>query len=64
MLIFLNLSTRVLNSLDRSGYKTIRDIVCLNEEEIWKIRGLGLKGIQEITQALWNHGIWDPNWHF
>ena len=60
---FLNLSTRPFNSLDRAGYRTIRDIVSLNRAEIWKIRNLGTKGLHEIAVALWDHGIRDSEWN-
>lgn len=60
---FLNLSTRPFNSLDRAGYRTIRDIVSLNQAEIWKIRNLGTKGLREIAGALWRHGIRDSEWN-
>ena len=60
---FLNLSTRPFNSLDRAGYRTIRDIVSLNRQEIWKIRNLGTKGLREVAQALWHLGIRDSQWN-
>lgn len=60
---FLNLSTRPFNCLDRSGFRTIGDIVPLSKEDIWRIRGLGSKGMQEIAQALWNYGIRQSNWN-
>ena len=60
---FLNLSTRPFNSLDRAGYRTIRDIVSLNQQEIWKIRNLGIRGLREIAGALWDHGIQDSEWN-
>ena len=60
---FLNLPTRPFNSLDRAGHRTIRDIVSLNRQEIWKIRNLGTKGLHEIAQALWDLGIRDSQWN-
>ena len=60
---FLNLSSRPFNSLDRAGHRTIRDIISLNRQEIWKIRNLGTKGLHEIAQALWNLGIRDSQWN-
>ena len=60
---FLNLSTRPFNSLDRAGHRTIRDIISLNRQEIWKIRSLGAKGLHEIAQALWDLGIRDSQWN-
>lgn len=59
---FLNLSTRSINCLDRAGYHTIRDIIYLNRQEIWKIRNLGRKGLHEIAVALWDQGIRDSVW--
>ena len=60
---FLNLSIRPLNSLDRAGYRTIRDIVSLNQQEIRKIRNLGIKGLGEVAGALWERGIRDSEWN-
>ena len=60
---FLNLSTRSFNSLDRAGHRTIRDIISLNRQEIWKIRNLGTKGLHEIARSLWNLGIRDSQWN-
>ena len=60
---FLNLSTRPFNSLDRAGHRTIRDIVSVHRQEIWKIRNLGTKGLLEIAQSLWNLGIRNSQWN-
>ncbi len=60
---FLNLSTRPFNSLDRAGYRRIRDIVQLSKGEIWKIRSLGSKGLCEIAWALWERGIRNSQWN-
>lgn len=60
---FLNLSTRPFNSLDRADYRTIRDIVSLSQQEIRKIRNLGMKGLREIAGALWERGIRDSAWN-
>lgn len=60
---FLNLSTRPFNSLDRAGYRTIRDIVSLDQGEIRKIRSLGIKGLREIAWALWNRDIRESEWN-
>lgn len=60
---FLNLTKRPFNSLDRAGYRTIRQIVSLPQEEIWKIRNLGHKGLHEVAWALWNLGIRDSRWN-
>ena len=60
---FLNLSVRPFNSLDRAGYQTIREIIALSHQEIWKIRNLGAKGRHEIATALWEHGVRDSEWN-
>ena len=60
---FLELSTRPFNSLERAGYHRVRDIVTLDQREIWKIRNLGTKGLHEIAQALWDRGIRESNWN-
>ena len=60
---FLNLSVRPFNSLDRAGYRRIRDIVSLDQQEIQKIRGLGIQGLREVAGALWDYGIRDSGWN-
>ena len=60
---FLNLTTRPFNCLDRSGYRTIREITVLNQQQIGQIRNLGAKGLCEIAWALWNRGIRDTQWN-
>ena len=60
----LNLSTRPFNSLDRSGSRTIGDIVSLDKEGIGRIRGLGSKGAHEGAHTLWNYGIRHSAWNF
>lgn len=60
---FLNLTARPFNSLDHSGYHTIREITVLSQQEIQKIRNLGHKGLCEIALALWNYGIRNTAWN-
>ena len=60
---FLGLSVRPYNSLDRAGYRTVREVVSMNQLEILKTRNLGAKGLHEIAQALWNLGIRDSQWN-
>ena len=46
----LEMSARLKNGLQRSGYKTVRDFLSLNHEQIGKIRHLGKKTIEEAEQ--------------
>ena len=53
----LNLSTRPSNCLRRAGIRTIGDLVERNEHDLRRIRGLGEGTVQEIVDALAEHGL-------
>lgn len=44
----LNLSVRSCNALNRAGILTVGDLQSLSEEDLWKIKNLGAKSVQEI----------------
>jgi len=48
----LNLPTRIVNALERSGYKTVADLIAIDKKEIAKVRNLGEKSLKIIEVAL------------
>ncbi|MDD5489973.1 MAG: DNA-directed RNA polymerase subunit alpha C-terminal domain-containing protein, partial [Candidatus Moranbacteria bacterium] len=50
-------STRTQNVLEKSGVKTIADLVALQEDELMNLEGMGEKGIKEIRKAIGNLGL-------
>ncbi len=48
----LNLPTRIVNALERSGYKTVADLIAIDKKEIAKVRNLGEKSLKIIEIAL------------
>ena len=58
----LGLSTRVFHSLYFFGCRTLNDVVRLKEEEIRRIRNLGIKSAAEIAETLEACGISGTPW--
>ena len=58
----LELSYHSLSCLKRAGFNTVGELVVLQAEQIWRIRGMGKKTIAEITNALWKIGVRCPRW--
>jgi len=58
----LNLSVRALNCLHGAGCRYIRDVVNLDRDEIWRMRGLGIKTADEIARAILNCGFRNTHW--
>jgi DNA-directed RNA polymerase alpha subunit len=50
------LSTRTINTLEKTGLKTLGDVCRLTEKEILEIKGIGPKGREELRQILGSHG--------
>ena len=48
----LNFSTRTYNCLKRSGINTVYDLICRTEEDMMKVRNLGIKGVDEVREVL------------
>ncbi len=48
----LNLPTRIVNALEKSGYKTVADLIAVDKKEIKKVRNLGEKSLKIIAAAL------------
>ncbi len=53
----LNLSTRLTNSLLKSGYDDLRKLEGMTEEELSNIRGMGSKSFIELLEVLKKHSI-------
>ncbi|MBK3333130.1 hypothetical protein GWK41_08610 [Persephonella atlantica] len=48
----LPISKRVLNALKRNGIKTIKDLSCLSDKDLYILPGISRKSIEEIREAL------------
>lgn len=48
----LNLPTRIVNALEKSGYKTVADLIATEKKEIAKVKNLGEKSLKIIEAAL------------
>lgn len=53
----LALPTRIVNALERAGYKTIEDLVSADRETMTKVKNLGTKSIKIIDAALSEKGV-------
>ena len=53
----LDMSVRSFNSLKRSGINTVEELTGKSEEDMMKIRNLGKKSLEEITQKLHSLGL-------
>lgn len=53
----LGLTLRVYNALQRSGRETIEDLLRMDYEDLFRVRGLGEKGRAEILQKLTAYGF-------
>lgn len=53
----LDLSVRSYNCLKRAGINSIQDLVQRNEDDMMKVRNLGKKSLEEVTQKLSNLGL-------
>lgn len=48
----LDLSVRSFNCLKRAGINTVEDLINKSEEDMMKVRNLGRKSLEEVTQKL------------
>ncbi|BCX13493.1 MAG: DNA-directed RNA polymerase subunit alpha [Candidatus Dojkabacteria bacterium] len=53
----LDLSTRLVNALVRSGFDDLRKLEGMTEEEVANIRGMGEKSFRELIEVLKKHNI-------
>ena len=53
----LSLTNRAINCLHRANINTIGDLLSLESQELWHIRGLGVAIYDDIMQALQKAGL-------
>lgn len=53
----LSLTNRAINCLHRANINTIGDLLALETQELWHIRGLGVAIYDDIMQALQKAGL-------
>jgi DNA-directed RNA polymerase subunit alpha len=53
----LDLSVRSYNCLKRAGINSVQDLVQRNEDDMMKVRNLGKKSLEEVTQKLSGLGL-------
>jgi DNA-directed RNA polymerase subunit alpha len=53
----LNLPTRIVNALRRGGYKTVKDLVAAEEEEVKKVKNIGKKSLSVVKERLEEKGV-------
>ena len=53
----LDLSVRSFNCLKRAGINTVEDLINKSEEDMIKVRNLGRKSLDEVTNKLQNLGF-------
>lgn len=57
----LQFSKRTFNCLNRAGIKTLAELLCLSEEDLLRIRNLGMQSLNEIVDTLKKHDLKLPN---
>lgn len=55
--IHLQFSKKTFNCLNRANIKTLGELLCLSEEELLKIRNLGIQSLNEIRSVLNQHKL-------
>lgn len=53
----LTLPTRIVNALEKSGYKTVEDLLSASPKDVAKIKNLGSKSLKIIQAALKEKGV-------
>lgn len=53
----LTLPTRIVNALEKAGYKTVEDLLLANPKDVAKIKNLGSKSLKIIAAALNEKGV-------
>lgn len=53
----LQFSKKTFNCLNRANIKTLGELLCLSEEELLKIRNLGIQSLNEIRSVLNQHKL-------
>lgn len=58
----MQFSKRTFNCLNRAGITTLAELLCLSEEDLLKIRNLGMQSLTEIIDTLKNHNLELPKY--
>lgn len=53
----LGLTTRVLHSLKEEGIETVESLLLLSERDLKKVPGIGERSLDEVKEALIQHGL-------
>ena len=53
----LKLSNRALNSLKRTSFETVQELIRLSENDLYELRGMGERLVTEIREALELRGL-------
>lgn len=53
----LSFSKRTFHCLDRANIKTLGELLCLSEEELLRIRNLGMQSLNEIIETLSDYNL-------
>ena len=57
----LDLPTRIVNALRKTGYGTVSDLMAIKSDDLAKVKNLGEKSIKIIQSALAKKGVdWQP----
>ncbi|MCX6724640.1 MAG: hypothetical protein NTV20_00865, partial [Candidatus Shapirobacteria bacterium] len=57
----LDLPTRIVNALRKTGYGTVSDLMAIKSDDLAKVKNLGEKSIKIIQSALAKKGLdWQP----
>lgn len=57
----LSFSKRTFHCLDRANIKSLAELLCLSQEELIKIRNLGVQSLNEIIDTLRNYDLELPS---
>ena len=57
----LQFSKRTFNCLNRAGITTLGEILCLSEEDLLRIRNLGVQSLNEIIDTLKKYDLTLPS---
>jgi DNA-directed RNA polymerase subunit alpha len=53
----LTLPTRIVNALEKAGYKTVEELISANPKDVARVKNLGSKSIKIIDAALKEKGV-------
>lgn len=57
----LSFSKRTFHCLDRANIKTLGELLCLSEDELLRIRNLGVQSLNEIIDTLKKYNLMLPS---